>query len=106
MSETSEGPQKPKRRWIPIVIGIVFLLFVLGIGAVVFSVAWMQQRLLVTEVSETNADREFDAIRAKFPGQRPLLELRDGKPHYDEGRKNEPRSNAPLTTLHLMAWDR
>jgi hypothetical protein len=105
MSEMNEPPQKPKRRWIPIVFGIVLFLFVLGVGSVIFSVAWFRQHLLVTEASETTAAQEFEAVRAKFPGQRPLLEMRDGRPFYVEERNNEPRSNAQITTLHLMAFD-
>lgn len=105
MTEMNEPPRKPKRRWIPIVIGIVFLVFVLGVGAVVFSVAWFRQHLTVTETSETTAAREFDAVRAKFPGQRPLLEMRDGRPQYVEERRNEPPSTSRITTLHLIAWD-
>lgn len=105
MSEMNELPQKPKRRWIPIVIGIVFLIFVLGVGAVIVSVAWFRQNLQVTEVSAANASQEFEAIRAKFAGQRPLLEMRDGEPAYVAEREKEPPSNVKLTTLHLLAWD-
>jgi len=105
MSDMNELPPKPKRRWLPIVLGIVFLLFVLAVGAVIFSVAWFRQNLQVTEVSATNAEQAFDAVRARFPGQRPLLEMRDGEPEYVAERKDEPRSNVQLTTLHLMAWD-
>ena len=105
MSEINELSQKPKRRWIPIVLGIVFLVFVLGVGAVIFTVAWFRQNLQVTEVSATKASEEFDAIRARFAGQRPLLEMRDGEPAYVAEREKEPRSNVQVTTLHLMAWD-
>ena len=105
MSEMNELPPKPRRRWIPIVLGIVFLIFVLGVGAVIFSVAWFRQQVQITETSAANASQEFDAIRAKFSGQRPLLEMRDGEPALAAERKDEPRSNAQLTTLHLMAWD-
>ena len=105
MSDMDELPQKPKRRWIPIVIGIVVLIFILGVGAVLVSVAWFRQALQVTAVSQTEAVREFEAIRAKFSGQRPLLEMRDGEPAFVAGRNDEPRSTAPITRLHLMSWD-
>lgn len=105
MSDMNELPQKPKRRWIPIVLGIVFVIFVLGVGAVVFSVAWFRQAFHVTDVSKATAEQQFDAVRAKFSGQRPLLEMREGQPAFVAERKDEPRSNVQLTTLHLMAWD-
>ena len=82
MNDMNELPQKPKRRWIPIVLGIVFLIFVLGIGAVIVSVAWFRQQLQITETTATNAAQEFEAVRARFAGQQPLLEMRDGEPAY------------------------
>jgi hypothetical protein len=105
MSDMNELPRKPKRRWIAIVLGILFLIFVLGAGAVIFSVAWFRQNLQITEVSATTASKEFEAIRARFAGQRPLLEMRDGEPAYVAEREKEPPSNAKLTTVHLLAWD-
>lgn len=105
MNDMNGLPPKPKRRWIPIVIGIVFLMLVLGAGAVIFSVAWFRQQLQITATTATSASQEFDAIRAKFAGQRPLLEMRDGEPAYAAGREQAPRSTVQLTTLHLMAWD-
>lgn len=105
MSEINELPQKPKRRWILIVVGIVCFIFFLGVGAVIFSVAWFRQHLNVTTVSHASAVQQFDAVRAKFSGQRPLLEMRDGEPAFVAERRDEPRSNVQLTTLHLMAWD-
>lgn len=105
MSDATEAPPKPKRKWIPIAIGVGILILVLGIGGILFTVAWVQQHLLVTESTESDAAREFDAVLAKYPGQRPLLELRDGKLQYVEGRKNEPTSNIRLSTLRIMAWD-
>lgn len=105
MSEMNELPPKTKRRWMPIVLGIVFLLFVLAVGAVLLSVAWFRQALQVTAVSQIEAGREFDAIRAKFSGQRPLLEMREGEPALAAERKDEARSTAQITRLHLMAWD-
>lgn len=105
MSDTYDAPQTKRRKWIPIVIGIGLLLFGLGITAAIVSVAWMRQHLLVTEMTETSATREFDAVLAKYPGQRPLLELRDGKPQYVQERENEPTSDTQLSMLRIMAWD-
>jgi hypothetical protein len=104
MNETDQ-PQKPKRRWIPIVIGIVLFMFIVGLGGIIFSVAWFRQHFNVSEANQAAATQEFDAILAKFPGQRPLLEMRNGEPAFVEERRNEPRSNVQLTTLHMMAWD-
>ena len=105
MSEINDLPPKPKRRWIPFVLGIILLIFIVGVGAVVLSVAWFRQALNVTEASQANATQQFDEIRAKFSGQLPLIEMRDGEPALVAARKDEPPSTSKLTTLHLMAWD-
>ena len=69
MSEMNDLPRKPRRRWIPIVIGIVFVIFVLGVGAVIFTVAWFRQQLQITETTATNAAQEFEADpREILPG--------------------------------------
>jgi len=105
MSDEFGAPAKPKRKWIPIAIGIAILIVILGLGGIVFSVVWMRQHLQITETSEPNAAREFEAVLAKYPEQRPLIELRDGVPQYVESRRNEPPSEAPISMLHIMAWD-
>ena len=105
MTDANDAPQKPKRKWVPIAIGVALLIFVLGLGGVIFSVAWMRQHLLVTEMPEAKASEEFATVLTKFRGQRPLLELRNGQPVFDSGRRSEPASSVKLTTLRVLAWD-
>ena len=96
MTDMSDAPPKPRRKWIAIVVGILFLLVVLGIGAAVVSVAWMRQHLLITEMPAAQATQEFTAVLEKFKGQRPLLELRDGQPVFDASRREAPASSVKL----------
>jgi hypothetical protein len=77
---------------------------VAGAGCVTFTVLWFRQNMNVTEVSDANAETEFEAVRAKFAGQQPLIQMRDDRPQLDEARlKNN--STTPLKTMHIMAWD-
>lgn len=99
------GEQPRKRKWVPIVIGIFFVLVVLAIGAVTFTTLWFRQNLTVTDISDRNAAGEFDAVRARFAGQQPLIEMRDGRPHYVGERATKQDSNVPLKTMHIMAFD-
>lgn len=103
MSDMNDAPQKPKRKWIPIVVGVLFLLFVLGVGAVVFTAAWLRNHMEVAETTEMDAAKAFDEVRARFPGQ-PLLEFRDGTPKALEVPAG-PASTVSLTTLHILAFD-
>jgi hypothetical protein len=93
-----------KRKWIPIAIGVVVLLFFIAVGAVIFAVSYARQHLQVSTTSETDAMRAFDDVHAKFPG-RPLIEIKDGEPASIGDRSSEPASKAELTTLHVLAWD-
>jgi len=107
MNDTQpNGAPAKKRKWVPIVIGIVFVLLVLAIGGIIFTVSFVRQAMTVTEMSSTSANDEFAAVLAKFPGQQPLLQFVDGRPQYAPERAAGRTTNgAPLKTMHVMAWD-
>ena len=92
-------------RWVQIVGGIAIVFVFLAIGAVIVGVSWLREHVDIVESNEANADRAFDEIHAKFPGQKPLLELRDRTPHYVEERATQPDSTEKITTMHIVAWD-
>ena len=96
----------PKRRtWVWVVVGVLFVLLVLAIGGIVFSVAFFRQSMTVTDMSPTSADAQFEAVRGKFANQQPLIRLVDGRPEYDAERAPTSPSVKPLQTMHVMAWD-
>lgn len=98
---------KPKRRWIPIVLGILFVLFCVAVGAIFFAVSFFRENLQVSQhVAEGTASSEFDAVYAKFPGQKPLIQLVDDKPQLVAERASQAPNTKPLTTLHVLAFDR
>jgi hypothetical protein len=92
-------------RWAQIVLGLAIVLVFVAIGAVIFGVAWMREHVDIADSNEAEATRAFDEIHARFPGQLPLLELRDGTPHYVEERASQPQSTTTITTMHVVAWD-
>lgn len=95
-----------KRRWIPIVLGVLFVLFILAIGGVIFMVSFVRQNMTVSEMSETSAVDEFDKVRARFAGQLPLIQMIDGRAQYVDERATTSSSSAgPLKSMHVMAWD-
>ena len=93
-----------KRKWIPIVIGVVILLFFIAVGAVIFTVSYARDHLQVSTSSESDAMRAFDEVHARFPGPA-LIEIKDGDAAPISERGKEPASKADLTTLHVLAWD-
>ena len=98
-------PMKTIPRWVQIVGGIAIVLAFLAIGAVVIGISWMREHVDIVDSSETEASRAFDEVHARFPGQKPLLELRDRTPHYVEERASKAGSSATLSTMHVVAWD-
>ena len=82
----NDAPPPKKRTWIWIVLGVLFVLFVIAIGGIIFSVSFLRQSMTITDVSPTSADEQFEAVRAKFAGQKPLIQMIDGRPQYVDDR--------------------
>ena len=97
---------KKKRSWIPIAIGVFILVGFIALGAIALTVFWFSQNLTTTSGDETAASQQFDAVRAKYPGQQPLIRLVDGHPQYETDRATQAATSGSLTTLHVLAFDR
>ena len=104
MSDVGDAPPQPKRTWIWIVVGVFAFLFVAAIGSSVFVAYWLGNHMEIVETPVSDATSRFDAVRAKFPGQQPLLECRDGETLKNVSGSN-PASTVKLTTLHILAFD-
>jgi hypothetical protein len=100
-----EQPKK-KRRWIPIVIGVVVLFGMIAIGMMVATAMWFRQNMTISRTSEDDATQQFEAVRARFPGQQPLIQLVDGHPQYVAERASQSPNSAALSTVHVLAYDR
>ena len=95
-----------KRTWLWVLLGVFFVLVVIAIGGIIFSVSFLRQNMSVASMSATSADEQFNAVRAKFAGQQPLIQIVDGRPQYDPNRAGPSSPPAtPLKTMHVMAWD-
>ena len=94
-----------KRRWVPIVLGVLILLAFLVVGLVIVAATWFQQNVEVQTTTLAGADTEFEAVRQKHQGRAPLLELTDGVARYSSGKPPETRSSVKLETLNVLVWD-
>ena len=97
-----EAPPKKKRTWLWVILGVFLLLTVLSVGCVVGAVLFFRQSFDVQSTSEQSAMQQLDEVRAKFPGQQPLIQMVDGKTQIVE---RPGAAAAPLTTLHVRAFD-
>jgi hypothetical protein len=100
-----EAPKK-KKTWLWILLGVfVFFCLVIG-GGVIVAVSMFRNNMQVSDTSEAEAMRQFDEVRARFPGQHPLIQLVEGKPQYDAERVSQNVSSAALSRVHILAYDR
>jgi hypothetical protein len=100
-------PKPKKRKWVAIVLGTLFVFGMLAVGCVVAAVSFFRQNMEFTDnVSEAGAKNEFDAALARFPGQQPLIQIQDGRPQLVAERASGSTTAKPLTTLHVLAYDR
>ena len=102
---TDDAPQPKKRKWLAIILGVLFVFGMLAVGCVVVTVSFFRQNMEITETSEEAAMRELDEVRAKFPGQQPLIQLVDGKPQLVAERASQTPTQTTLKTLHVVAFD-
>lgn len=99
-----EAPKK-KRTWIWVVLGVLVFLGFVAIGGIFVAVSFFRQSVTFAEdVTADSAKSEFDAVYAKFPGQQPLIQMRDGRPQLVPERA-KAGNGQPLHTLHVIAFD-
>ena len=99
-------PPQKKRTWLWVVLGIFFVFVVVAIAGITFTVAFFRQSMTVNAMNPNRATEEFDAVRARYPGQEPLIRMVDGRPEFIADRATKSGAvTTPLKTLHMMAWD-
>jgi hypothetical protein len=101
----NDAPQQKKRTWLWILLGVFFVFVIVAIGGIIFSVAFVRQSMNITDMSPDNADKEFAAVRAKFAGRQPFIQMVDGRPQYVADSATTTPSTVPLKSMHVMAWD-
>lgn len=105
MTDTYVEPPKPKRTWLWIILGVFAFLFVLALGGAAFTAYWVGSHMEFVETPATDAAKSFDEVRAKFPGQRPLIEFQGGERGTITANETTTASPVKLTTLHILAFD-
>lgn len=105
MNTMNGVPPKKKRTWLWILLGVFGFLFVAGLGMAAFTVYWLGSHMEFVETPAPDAAKSFDEIRAKFPGQRPLIEFQGGERGTITTSETATPSSVTLTTLHIIAFD-
>ena len=95
-----------KPSWGLIILGIATLVVVVGVGLVAVAgyVIYQQFAFQTTTTSASSAEDEFAQVSARFAGQKPLLEIRDGEPVLNKQRPRPSGKAQPIEALHIMVW--
>jgi hypothetical protein len=84
-----------------IVIGILGVVAMAGIGLYFFS-----QHVETRTTSVSNAAHDFDQVRSRFEGQKPLIELDQHGRYLRSNVDRKPPSNPrPPESINVMAFD-
>jgi hypothetical protein len=93
--------KKETFRTLMIIGGIVILMAILGLGLAV----WLfTQSVSLGTADQQEATRMFEAVRQRFSGITPVLEMRDDDPVVTR-QAPEQGTGTRLTSMRIFAWD-
>jgi hypothetical protein len=99
--------QHTRRTWVSVLIASVIVVGILGAAAIGGTAYFVYRHVNTQFAPNESAAQEFAAARARFAGQKPLIELRkDDEPvlHRDTIPASMPA--AKLETLRVLAYDK
>ena len=92
------------KTWVWVIVGVIAMC-ILGIVAMAAAGLWfVRSHVNVHATTVTAAASDFDSVRARYSGQKPLIELDD---HGEFIRANTDRPNGTVRpqSLNVMAFD-
>jgi len=92
-----------KRRWVPIVVGVVFLVVCVAIGAMIVVASLFRESVDQRTTNVDEATVAFEEVRHRFGDRPPLLEIVDERPR--RVATIEPRSTVALQHVKILVWD-
>jgi hypothetical protein len=95
-----------RKTWISVVIAAVIIVGVLAVAAVGGTAYFIYRHVHTQFVPNDNAEQRFAEARARFAGQKPLIEIQRGDEpilHREMIPKTMPA--AKLGTLRVLAYD-
>lgn len=89
--------------WVVIAIAVVCVLSLVALAGM--AAYFVSRHIETSEATASDAAREFEAVKAGFAGQKPLIEL-DSHGRFLKAHTNRPSApNAPPEHLHVIAFD-
>lgn len=96
-----------RKRWIPVVVGIIIFIVIVGIGVIAGGIYLVKTQVDVQTVETSSGAEEFDRLRAGFEGQKPFIELKSNAGEEATAVVNrEPAERRPgkVSTVHVRVW--
>ncbi len=94
------------RRWVKFTIAGIVLAFVAFVALAGTGAYFFFRHLSVRTVVEADTKTDFEAVRTRFAGRAPLVEIRDLKAGDLVISKTAHPQGLRATTVHVMAWSR
>ena len=95
-----------RRTWVWLVLGVVALCVFCLIAVAGAGVYFVSRHIKTERVTNADAIRAFDEVKARFPGAVPLYEIDNtDQPRLVRPLTELPSSNAKPDNLQLLAWD-
>jgi hypothetical protein len=96
--------EKTKKTWISIIIATVIIVGVLAVTIVGGTAYFFYRHIDARFTGQENADQTFTTARARFSGQRPLIELSsDDEPVIHRQTRGGTRHD--VNALHALVYD-
>jgi hypothetical protein len=93
------------KKWVPIVVGIVIFVVLVGAGLVGGFAYMMVRQVKVQEMTPGAGQEEFDRLVARFAGQQPFIEMpADADGEMKVHHELETRDTGSISTLHVRVW--
>ena len=96
------GKTSTRKGWIIVALSVAVVLVSLGVAAVVGGVLYFRTHVTSEEMSAASAERELETARARYAGQRPLIEFRGAGAIVHRDLSAPAR---PLKSLHVLVYD-
>lgn len=96
------GKTSTRKGWIIVALSVAVVVVSLGVAAVVGGVLYFRTHVTSEEMSGASAERELETARARYAGQRPLIEFRGAGAIVHRDPSAPAR---PLKSLHVLVYD-
>ena len=92
------------KTWVWVVVGVIAV-GILGIVAMAAAGLWfVRSHVNIQSTTAVAASSDFDAVRARFSGQKPLIEL-DERGDFVRANTDRPAGTVRPQSLNVMAFD-